>query len=98
MSVVQFRPEPPLNYRLVDRRCDLIGSDILGSGQIPPRATTHKRQIQETAVKSSIKTVVVGLCLAVLVTGCATVESAYKSASDTVSDWFKSDDKKDQKR
>jgi hypothetical protein len=49
-------------------------------------------------VKSSIKTVVLGLCLAVLVTGCATVESAYKSASDTVSDWFKSDDKKDQKK
>ena len=92
------RPEPPLSNRPVTRRCDLLGSDILGSGQNPPRATTLKRQVQETAVKSSIKTVVVSLCLAVLVTGCATVESAYKSASDTVSDWFKSDDKKDQKK
>ena len=45
VSVVQFRPEPPLNYRLVDRRCDLIGSDILGSGQIPPRATTISRYV-----------------------------------------------------
>jgi uncharacterized protein YceK len=49
-------------------------------------------------VKSSIKTVVVSLCLAVLVTGCATVESAYKSTVGTVSEWLKSDDAKDQKK
>ena len=45
-------------------------------------------------MKLSIKATVVGLCLAVSVTGCATVNSAYKSASETVSDWFKPDDKK----
>jgi len=49
-------------------------------------------------MQSTYKTVIVSLFLTALLAGCATVESAYKSASDAVSGWFKSDDKKDQKK
>jgi hypothetical protein len=47
-------------------------------------------------MKTNVKKIFVSLFLATLLAGCTTVESAYKSASDKVSGWFKSDDKKDQ--
>jgi len=49
-------------------------------------------------MQSPVKTILVGISFAVLLSGCAMLGSAYKSASDTVSGWFKSEDKKDQKK
>jgi len=49
-------------------------------------------------MQSPVKTILVGISFAVLLSGCAMLGSAYQSASDTVSGWFKSDDKKDQKK
>jgi len=49
-------------------------------------------------MQPSLRTILVGLSLTILLSGCASVESAYKSASDTVSGWLKSDGKKDQKK
>ena len=60
------------------------------------RATINS--LLERVMKTNVKNVFAGLCLATLLAGCATVESAYKSASDAVSGWFKSDEKKDQKK
>jgi uncharacterized protein YceK len=47
---------------------------------------------------SSIKHLAVAIALSLSLSGCASIQSAYNSTMDTVSGWFKSDDKKDQKK
>jgi len=47
---------------------------------------------------NSIKLLVVAITLNLSLSGCASVQSAYSSTVDTVSGWFKSDEKKDSKK
>jgi uncharacterized protein YceK len=47
---------------------------------------------------SNTKHLAIALALSLGLSGCASVQSAYNSTVDTVSGWFKSDDKKDQKK
>ena len=50
------------------------------------------------SVCSTVKVVSTGVALAFLLAGCSTLESAYKSVSDKVSGWIKSEDKIDQSK
>ncbi|MFM8575842.1 MAG: hypothetical protein ACKOBF_08220 [Limnohabitans sp.] len=45
-----------------------------------------------------MKITAITMAMALMASGCSTVGSAYKSTADTVSGWFKSDDKKDAKK
>ena len=70
-------------------------------GSIPPRATItrvgpEKHSKDETM--NSIKLLIVAISLNLILSGCASIQSAYSSTVDTVSGWFKSDEKKDQKK
>jgi hypothetical protein len=67
-------------------------------GSIPPRATIFNKSASKDSIMNSIKHLAVALALTVSLSGCASVQSAYNSTVDTVSGWFKSDDKKDQKK
>jgi len=47
---------------------------------------------------SSISKVGIILFVAVALSGCSTMQSAYHSSVDTVTGWFKSDEKKEEKK
>jgi hypothetical protein len=50
------------------------------------------------SICSTVKLVSTGVALALLLAGCSTLESAYKSTVGTVSEWLKSDDAKQEKK
>ena len=58
----------------------------------------NSRNSSKESAMITIKHLVVALAISVNLSGCASVQSAYNSTVDTVSGWFKSDDKKDQKK
>jgi len=60
--------------------------------------TATNMELSMRSISNSLLRLVLGFSSAVLLSGCSTMQSAYHSSVDTVTGWFKSDEKKEEKK